>query len=119
MRQSRPKFLSHDLLPSIDTVFTLLQEEECHRLVVLGKDQPPPSQERSAIVIIIFLSFFEWGVWGVRLELVDKVYGAIVMVVVTVVMDMDMEEVDTVEVKTMLTETKFIVHAGMNRHNGE
>lgn len=41
------------------------------------------------------------------------------MVVVTVIMDTDMEEVDTVEVKTMLTETKFIVHAGKNRHNGE
>ena len=42
-----------------------------------------------------------------------------VMVVVTVIMDTDMEEVDTLEVKTMLTETKFIVHAGKNRHNGE
>lgn len=45
------QFLSQDPLPMIGTAFALLQREEDHKCVMLGKDQTSPSQERSALVV--------------------------------------------------------------------
>lgn len=72
----------------IDTVFALIKGED-RRLVMLGKDQPTPSQDQSTLVIV-------------KEGLVVLVVRVMIVAVV-----MKIEEVDVVEGKK---KTKTLLH---------
>ena len=83
--------LSQDPLPSIDTVFALLKGDD-RKHVMLGKDQPTPSQDQSTLVIV------------------KEGLVVLVVTVMIVVVVMKIEEVDVVEVKKKKKKPNSIVH---------